>query len=326
VSNVDFPTYASTAAVLSALDANQLDWAGNFISGLSPSFTSGAGHAVWFAPVNTNSLIPNLRAWPMNQLAVRLAVSDAIDRTDISMTGESGLEPPATNASGIVLPSFASQEAAAVAGDTLSASSNAAAADQVLKSAGYTLDGNGYYALNGKEVDITITDPSNYTDYASDDTIMAANLKAAHINATFDGLADTAWTNALADGQFGSATSHWSNSAITLWGLYDGWLDSALNNGQGAGDIEGLDDPAVDGELATLAGASTPAQVKTDAAPLEEYVAANLPVIPTVYGASFDEYNTRAFTGWPDANNAYESGSPNTPTNEVIVLHLKPVK
>ena len=46
---------------------------------------------------------------------------------------------------------------------------------------------------------------------------------------------------------------------------------------------------------------------------------ADLPVIPTVYGASFDEYSTAHFTGWPSASNPYESGSPNAPTNEVIV-------
>jgi peptide/nickel transport system substrate-binding protein len=44
-----------------------------------------------------------------------------------------------------------------------------------------------------------------------------------------------------------------------------------------------------------------------------------------VYGASFDEYSTAHFTGWPSASDQYESGSPNAPTNEVIVLHLKPV-
>ena len=38
----------------------------------------------------------------------------------------------------------------------------------------------------------------------------------------------------------------------------------------------------------------------------------------------FDEYNTSKFTGWPSASNPYESGSPNAPTNEVVILHLKP--
>ena len=75
----------------------------------------------------------------------------------------------------------------------------------------------------------------------------------------------------------------------------------------------------------TLAGqTSTKGQLKA-LAPIEQFVASQLPVIPTVYGAAFDEYNTSNFTGWPTPTNAYESGSPNTPTNEVVVLHLKPV-
>ena len=59
-------------------------------------------------------------------------------------------------------------------------------------------------------------------------------------------------------------------------------------------------------------------------APIEPYVATNVPIIPTVYGAAFDEYNTAHFSGWPSASDPYESGSPNAPTNEVVVLHLKP--
>ena len=53
-------------------------------------------------------------------------------------------------------------------------------------------------------------------------------------------------------------------------------------------------------------------------------MATQLPVIPTVYGAAFDEYNTATFTGWPTPSDPYESGSPNTPTSEGVVLHLKP--
>jgi peptide/nickel transport system substrate-binding protein len=53
-------------------------------------------------------------------------------------------------------------------------------------------------------------------------------------------------------------------------------------------------------------------------------VATNLPIIPTVYGVAFDEYNTSHFSGWPSSSNTYESGSPNAPTNEVVILHLKP--
>jgi peptide/nickel transport system substrate-binding protein len=326
VTTVEFPLLADTSTVLSALETNGLDWAGNFINGLNGGYVNQAPatHHVWFAPVQTNSLIPNLREWPMNQLAVRQAVSLAISRTAISKQGEAGLEPVATNASGLVLPNFGQLLAPAVKSATLPETPNAKAADAVLTKAGYTLKG-GYYALKGKVVDITITDPSNYSDYALDDQLIAGELKAAHIEASFDGLSDNAWYADLADGKFGSATSHWSNTAILPYGIYDGWLDSKLNSPTNAsGDFEGLDVPSLDKDLTALAGATTNAQQLKYLTPLESYVAKNLPVIPTVYGASFDEYSTAHFTGWPSASNAYESGSPNTPTNEVIVLHLKP--
>ena len=327
VSEVEFPLLADTATVLSALETNGLDWAGNFINGLNGGFVnqSPSTHHVWFAPVQTNSLIPNLREWPMNQLAVRQAVSVAISRTAVSKQGEAGLEPVATNASGLVLPNFGSLLAPAVKNAKLSPSPNAKAADAILAKAGYTLKG-GFYALKGKLVSITITDPSNYSDYALDDQLMASELKAAHIQAQFTGLSDNAWYADLADGKFGSATSHWSNTAIVPYGLYDGWLDSKLNTPTNAsGDFEGLNNPAMDKDLAGLAGQTTTAGQLKYLTPIEQFVTKNLPVIPTVYGASFDEYSTAHFSGWPSASNAYESGSPNTPTNEVIVLHLKPV-
>jgi peptide/nickel transport system substrate-binding protein len=283
---------------------------------------------VWFDGVNTNSLIPNLNAWPLNQLPVRKAVSLAIDRNDISKTGESGLEPVALNASGIVLPNFTPDLASSVKNETLSANANAKAADAVLKAAGYTRKGN-WYALKGKVIDVVITDPANYTDYAEDDKIIVQDLEAAHIEARFDGLSDTQWYADLADQKYGSATSHWSNSSIVMYGVYQGWLDSSLNaqhtNNNAGGDFEGLNDAAIDKDLKKLAGQTTTAGTVKAIAPIEKYVAQNLPVIPTVYGASFDEYSTVHFTGWPTKSNAYESGSPNTPTNEVIVLHLKPV-
>jgi peptide/nickel transport system substrate-binding protein len=326
VSQINFPLLADTPTVLSALNGNTLDWAGNFITGLKAGFvdTSPSTHHVWFAPVQTNSLEPNLRTWPMNQLAVRKAVSLAIDRTAISSQGEAGLEPVATNASGIVLPNFASLVAPGVKAATLSPHANAKAAAAVLKAAGYTLQG-GFYALKGKAVMITITDPANYSDYALSDQLMANELKAAHINATFQGLSDNAWYADLASGKFGSATSHWSNTNIVPYGQYEGWLDSALNTSNASGDFEGLKNAAVDKNLAALAGQTTAKGQLKYLAPIEQFVANQLPVIPTVYGAAFDEYNTSHLSGWPTPTNAYESGSPNTPTNEVVVLHLKPV-
>jgi peptide/nickel transport system substrate-binding protein len=325
VKTVEFPTYASSNAALSALQTNQLTWGGNFITGVQKVFEAGsANHKVWFPPVNTVSLEPNLQRWPTNQLAVRKAISLAIDRTDIGEQGEGGLEPPVQNASGLTLPVFQKYLSSSVSAEKLNAKADAAAAGKVLAAAGYTKDSAGFFALGGKEVKLSVTDPASYSDYAADDAIVAKNLQAAGINATFVGQSVDAWSSDIADGDF-QLTMHWSQTSVAPYQLYNDWLNSALaTKSNRAGNYEGLKDPAIDADLKKLAGAATATAQAADLAPIEQYVATNLPVIPTVYGVVFDEYNTTDFSGWPDASNEYESGSPNAPTNEVVVLHLKP--
>jgi peptide/nickel transport system substrate-binding protein len=324
VSAVNLPVYASNNTVLPALTTNQLDWAGNFLSGLQATFLkpAPATHHAWFAAVQTNSLEPNLTVWPTDQLAVRQAISLAIDRTAISTQGEAGLEPVATNASGLVLPGFKALLSPSVASATLSPHANPAAADKVLQAAGYVLK-HGFYYLGNKEVTIPITDPSAYTDYAEDDSLIASELQKAHINATFVGQSATAWAADIASGKF-VLSMHWSQTSIAAYQLYNGWLNSALATSNAAGNFERLKNPAIDAMLAKLAGQTSIAGQLKDLAPIEQYVAKNLPIIPTVYGAAFDEYNTSHFTGWPSASNPYEIGQPGSPQNEVVILRLRP--
>jgi peptide/nickel transport system substrate-binding protein len=327
VATVEFPALTSNNTVLSQLVGNQLDWAGNFITGLQKAFVSGhPTHKVWFAPVNTVTLYPNLTVWPTNQLPVRQAISLAISRSTLSAQGESGFEPAATNASGLTLPNFKALISPSVAKSTLPGKANVKAAEAVLKAAGYTKNSKGWFAKNGKVVSLTVTDPASYSDYAADDAIVATELKAAGIDATFDGQSVPAWGTDVGNGDF-QLTTHWGTTSISAYQLYNYWLNSSLYTSSPksvSGDFERLNNKAMDADLTKLASATTVAAQKVDLAPIEQYVATQLPVIPTLYGAAFDEYNTSSFSGWPSASNPYESGSPNTPTNEVVVLHLKP--
>jgi peptide/nickel transport system substrate-binding protein len=114
--------------------------------------------------------------------------------------------------------------------------------------------------------------------------------------------------------------------------MYDGWLDSSLAAGSAAtGDFERLNDPAIDADLAALAAAPTTAAQTTALAPLAEYVADNLPIIPTTTASDWFEYNSQNYTGWPTQSNPYESGQPSgsnnggsSGTDEVVILHLTP--
>ncbi len=321
VSTIQIPAIASNTTVLSLLTSNQLTWAGNFITGLAQKFVkpSPSTHQVWFAPVQTNSLEPNLTKWPTNQLAVRQAISLAIDRTAIDTQGEAGLEPVATNASGLVLPGFKNLLSPAVKKDVLSAHSQTSKAIAVLKAAGYKLK-HGFFYLGKKEVTVPVTDPSAYTDYAEDDSLIASELKKAHINSSFYGPSPSVWAANITKGDF-VLTQHWSQTTISPYQLYNTWLNSD-EIGNSAGNFERLKNKSLNADLAKLAAQTTTAGEMKYLKPIESYVATNLPVIPTVYGAAFDEYNSTNYTGWPSAKNPYEIGQPGSPQNEIVVLRL----
>ncbi len=325
VGKVEFPTYASANSALSALQTDQLDWGGNFIPGVQQVFVSGNDkHRVWFPPVQTNSLEPNLTKFPTNQLAVRKAISLAIDRTALSQQAEGGLEPPVGNASGLTLPVFQQYLSPGVASSTLPAHPDVAAAKAVLKQAGYVMGSDGMFRTKaGQKLSIDITNPSSFSDYAAGDALIAKQLQQAGIDARFVGQSVDAWSSDIATGNF-QLTQHWSQTSVAPYQLYNDWLNSAQATNNAAGDFERLKDPNVDAMLTKLAADNSVTGQQTDLAPIEKYVASNLPVIPTVYGVVFDEYNTGKFTGWPTQANPYESGSPNAPTNEVVILHLRP--
>jgi peptide/nickel transport system substrate-binding protein len=325
VGKVQFPTYASSNAALAALQTDQLDWGGNFIPGVQQVFVSGKStHHVWFPPVQTNSLEPNLTKFPTNQLPVRKAISLAIDRTALSQQAEGGLEPPVSNASGLTLPVFQQFLSDEVASSTLPAHPDVAGAKTVLKQAGYVMGSDGMFRTkSGQKLSIDITNPSSFSDYAAGDALIAKQLRAAGIDARFVGQSVDAWSSDIATGNF-QLTQHWSQTSVAPYQLYNDWLNSAQATDNAAGDFERLKDPNVDAMLTKLATDNSVADQKADLAPIEKYVAENLPIIPTVYGVVFDEYNTGKFDGWPTEDNPYESGSPNAPTNEVVILHLRP--
>jgi len=332
VDKVFFPVYTSNTGALSALFSGQIDWTGNFIPGLQKNFvnTNPQYHHFWEAPGGTNSLMPNLNKWPTNQLPVRKAISLAIDRTLIATEGEAGLENPVLNSTGLTLPLYEAWSDP-VKALTNSAKAEPAQAKAVLKAAGYTLNSGGFFEKNGKVVQITITDPSAYTDYAQDDALVAQELRAAGIDARFQGQAVDTWAADVAAGNF-QLTMHWSNGGITPFNMYNGWLNSSLATGKSAtGDYGRLKEPSIDSALGKLAGSTTVAEQTSALEPIAKYVAANLPIIPTTTASQWFEYNSQHFVGWPTEQNPYETGQPsgtnNGPgsgTDLVVILHLRP--
>ncbi len=323
VKTVEFPTLSSSTSALTAMLSGQLSWAGNFIRGVRKEF-AGKPLVFWSPPTGTDALEPNLSRWPTNQLAVRKAISLAISRTALANQGEDGLESRALNASGLTLPALKPFLDPQVAHDTLSGAAQPAAAEKVLEAAGYKKNAQGWFALKGKVVALTLSVPTAFPDYAADMTLAAAELRKAGIDATFRGDSVNQWDAEVADGNF-QMVEHWSALTTSPYLLYQGWLSGALDTKQNrAGNFEGLNNPAINRALNVLAASRTVAQQRKALVPIETYVANNLPVIPTVYDAAWGEYSTANFTGWPSPSNQYETAQPDAPTDEVVVLHLHP--
>ncbi len=331
VPKVYFPVYTTNSSAENALFGGQIDWTGNYIPDLQTDFIDKdpSTNYAYEGANSSNALYPNLSQWPTNQLAVRQAIDVALDRQAIDTQGESGLEAPVLNATGITQPAFSAWLAPSLKNDNLPAAGSPSQAASILEKAGYTKDSAGFFALDGREVDVSITTPGSYSDYANDVSLAVSSLNAAGIKATFDNTTVDQYDSDAADGDF-SLLLRWGQGGISPFALYNGWLNPSLI-GSGSGNYERLNDPTITADLNKLNGDETIAEQTTDLIPIEEYVASQLPVIPTTASAEWCEYSSAHYTGWPTQSNPYESCQPSgtnngqdTGTDEYVLLHLKP--
>jgi peptide/nickel transport system substrate-binding protein len=319
VSTLVFPDYESNTTATSALESGQLTWGGNFISHIQQIFANTAQHVFYSPPDNTVSLWPNLRQWPTNNLAVREAISLALDRGQIAQQGEEGDEAPASTNTGLIVPN--DQQYLTSSTNTLPHDLNRAA--QVMQQAGFTLKNGVWTSSSGQQVTISLEDPASYSDYMASDQAIAQQLTSFGIKTSVDGVAVNAWNSDLASGHFGMSL-RWGQTSATPYAQYDNWLDPSLIGGS-QGNFEGFNNPTASAALQAYAGAGNNGGVQSAINTLGQVVATQLPIIPVMYGASWGEYNASKVTGFPSATNQYDPAQPAVPWDEYVVLQLHPV-
>jgi peptide/nickel transport system substrate-binding protein len=326
---VNVAYYATNTAAATALADGQLTWAGNDIANVDSIFVNKdpkTNHTD-FAPGSTVTLWFNTTGTgPLSDPAVRQAISYGIDRTALSVEGESGYEKPATSSSGLILPNQSAYMEPSLAND-LPATSDPTKVASILTADGYAKDANGFYAKNGTEIKFALEDPTAYSDYYADIQLISNELMAEGIDATVDGVATSQWYTDLGDGNFQSII-HWGNGGVSPYVQYDNWLDyttSAPIGTSANGDYGRYDNPAAQTALAALAS-TNPADssaLKSAVDSLENLVSTQVPVAPLLYGADWDEYSTANYTGFVTQANQYMDPSPGDPQLPIILMHLK---
>jgi peptide/nickel transport system substrate-binding protein len=329
VNTITYPSVGSAAAQNAATNAGQYDWSSLTEPNLQKLFVDKSPHNhYWYPPVGVTALLPNLTVYPLNLAPVRQAISMAINRKTVGTLGEWGYEQPVKTATGLILPNYKSALDPKYANSNYSF--NVAKAKSLLKSAGLKTNSNGQVlGKNGQPLSLSLIDPSGYSDYMQDLTIISNNLKAIGIGTTVQGLSVGTWTSDLATGEF-DLSLYYSTSGPTPYYIYNAWLNSTLSAKVGssaAGDFQRWSDPSTQKYLTAYANAASDAQRQAALSGIEGIMINKLPVIPLVYSIDWGAYTTNNVSGWPTPTNAYSSPGPIEAANqEFVLLHLFPSK
>jgi peptide/nickel transport system substrate-binding protein len=320
--------YSENSTAIEAQENGQVDWGGGPIPDGQKLYVDKAPqfYHFWYPATGIVSILPNETVWPLNMPAVRKAISLAVNRQQIDTVGESGYEAPVTSATGLLLPGDASELDSAYQNANLV--QNVSAAKNLLTQAGFKMDSKGLMALGGKEIKLTLGDPSGFADYMTDAQVIATELKKVGIAITVQGLSTNGWFSDIADGSF-QMTLMWSNSATgdgyaVLDSLLDYTLSGPIGKSFSGGDYERWNDPQTQALLSQYKNSPTPAGRQQALSGLEGIMVNQVPVIPLVGAADWSSYSTRKVTGFPSPSNPYDAATSGTPAGEVVVLHLVP--
>ena len=331
VPEISYPAYNANFNIVNPLAAGEIDYAGNFIPDVQKVYLSKSPtNHTWFSKApfatanNVVSLFFNVHKAPLDDKAVRKAVSFGINRQQLSTQAETGYELPITSTTGL-LPAHNSFLDPSLA-NNLPAAGDAAKVASILTADGYKKVG-GKWAKAGHKISFSISDPIPYTDYYTGAQLISHQLNALGFDVTVDGVSDpSVWAGNLTNGKFDSAI-HWSNQGPTPYQIYDNWLDSALSAPVGqaaAGDLGRYESPAAQSALNEFAATGDTGAQKTAIVKLEKIMDAETPVAPLLTGADWYEFSTKNYTGWPSADNPFMNPTPNSPYILVTVLHLRP--
>jgi peptide/nickel transport system substrate-binding protein len=321
IGGLRFIGYKDNTSVASALVQGDVDWSSTYIANVDQTFTAKGKQFQHFWPViGADGLITNDLAAPFNDLQVRKAVSDGINRTQVAASAN---RPPATNPVGLPLPLFDSSIASQY--KDLKYTYDINTAKQVLQADGYAMGSDGYFAKGGKQLAFTITIPSAFTEQVGAAQVIEANLKQVGIKVSVNGVSTDAINSLTQKGDYEATIGYPIAEFQTAYGLYDAWMNPkySLPIGQPIvtyENIERWEDPATSQYFSDYISATTDAQRNTAIAGLEGRFVEGIPWIVLSYYQGYGNWNNTKVTGFPTDANPYWTADP----NEVVALELKP--
>jgi len=327
VKTLQYPAYTSNNTANDDLANGSAQWGGQYIPGIKTFYTAKSpNYHYWFPPTVNVTLIPNLTDPQLKNVKVRQAISYAINRTQVSNTGESGYEPPA-NQTGIVTPTFSSSlDQSALSG--WGNGYDAAKAKSLLAQAGYHMSGGVMTNAAGQKLAFTVNNIGDYSDWVASMQVIQQNLKAVGIVLTPRHLSNPDHVNDLNFGKFQLAFYDQQTFGPSAYYELNNWLNSANTapiGKQAASNYERYSSKSTDALLdqyETTTSASTQQDILNK---LQQVMLNDVPVIPVIEAVDWYQYDTGTFSGWPTQGNSYAQPAPYAyPDNEQVLLRLAP--
>jgi peptide/nickel transport system substrate-binding protein len=370
-SEIDTPSIATNAAASDALVSGQLDWAGNDIPNVYQNYVNLnplTNHA-WFAPGSTVTLWFNLNpgnggATGINDVAVRKAISYAVDRNALAQLGESGYEQPASSSSALILPNQAAflptdgtyKNDLSISGNvpdaaTAKADNLPAGADvyDILTAGGWAPPATSRYdsgtgtfksggncdgsnrancwTKGGQIIKFSVYDPVPFSDYWENAALMSQEMQPLGMDVTTkpaQGYSD--WnTNITSQPSQWQTAIHWGSGGSIPYIQFQNELDSRDSNS--IAHFIGYSNPDAVAALAKYESIdpSDTASLYPVVQQLEKIMSTEVPEAPLLYGADWNVFSSAKYTGWPNQSHPYMNPSPSDPQMPYILMQLKPV-
>jgi peptide/nickel transport system substrate-binding protein len=199
-------------------------------------------------------------------------------------------------------------------------------AQQLLASIGLKKNASGQLiGKDGKPVTFNFAVPTGFTDWIQSYKVISDDLAKLGITLHLQTPSQEAWYNQLQTGSFDMSLTYGLN-AFDPWFYYYSVLssdNSAPIGKPASSNFERWSDPTTDQLLKQYQSLTDLNQRKDVIHKLEKIMIDQVPLIPLFYNANWNQYSTKDFVGWPDANNPYATPSFTFPDNEVIMTHLQ---
>lgn len=328
VPELQYPMVSGNA-LETKISQGQFDWADAFVPNVDRIYVDKdkAHNHYWYPADGFVYLGLNQKSKNLSDITIRKAISEAIDRDALGKTAEFGYESP-VSATGLILPAY--QPYLDPSLDSAPQQQDIAAANKLLDDGGYKMGANHVRVdPRGVPLSYNIMVPTGFSDWVTVTKLLKSQLAHIGVQLNLQGGSSQQWTSLNVSGNF-DMTLNFGYGGGTPYELFEPLLDSKFSAAVGksaASNYVRWEDPKTDSYLAAYAATSDLQKQKEALYGIENIMVNDVPVIPLLGSADWDQYRTENYTGFPSADDPYALGMPSKfPDNLLVLTHLTPVK